>query len=889
MAKSDPLDTPMMRQYLATKREHPDCMLFMRMGDFYEVFLDDAEEAARILGITLTSRNKDDPNPVAMAGVPHHALAQHMPKLLAAGKRVAIMDQLEDPKASKGLVKRGLSRIISAGTCIEDDLLEARSERLLVAITALQGPCAVAACDIAGGTVWVEACADTPALMSALARWQPAELLLPQALFERDDRDMQLTQLWDGMQPPPCAGLAGSTWNPDEAWRWLCQELQVATLAGMGIADDERQLAAAAAAAVRYARNNAGDHLQHLRRLRRLRGDDYLILDGHCQRNLELVRNQRDGGRAHTLLATVDRCRTAPGSRLLARWLVRPLADTAPLMQRHEAVAFLLAEADLRARLRHDLDAVYDLERLVGRIASGRANARDLIQLASSLHAARAISERFSQHQQPQLIADMLPCLEDSDGLAQRISQQLVDHPPLSINEGGMIRDGIDTELDDLRRIRSGAGDWLAQYQHQQAQALGLKSLKVGYNKVFGYFIELGKQHADHVPDSYTRKQTLVNAERYITPELKDYEDQVLGAEDRIRTRERLLFDQLRDAIMTRLDDLQASADALSHLDVVAALAEVAQREGWCRPQLDPSTAIHLEQARHPVVEAVLGPGRFIANDCHLDADREHETPSLLVLTGPNMAGKSTYIRQVALAVILAQAGSFVPASKAHIGIVDRLFTRIGAGDELARNMSTFMVEMAETAAILNNATQRSLVILDEVGRGTSTFDGLSLAWAITEYLHDQLGCRCLFATHYHELTELAGERSGIHNCTVQVAEQDDDVIFMHRIIDGAATKSYGIHVARLAGVPDSVIARARHVLANLDDLNLCLGERERPSAAPATASSDGDSPMQLSIFASEPSPLLRELAALDSNDLSPRQAWDTIDALIAQARKECR
>ena len=809
MAKqSDPLDTPMMRQYLSTKAEHPDCLLFIRMGDFYEIFLDDAVTAAKILGITLTSRNKESPNPVPMAGVPHHSLSQHMPKLLAAGIRVAIMDQLEDPKEAKGLVKRGLSQIISPGTCLDEELLEPTAERLLLAINGLDSldkpevSIGLAACDLASGGLWVEHCASATQLAQALARWRPVELILPQAQAESEEATARLQELFAGVDLPPLSAMAKGLWQGADARRWLCQHLKVGSLAGFDLDqgdEHEALMLGSAAAALRYGMRNTGSDLSHVRRLIRVKRDEHLLLDAHCQRNLELVSNQRDNGRANTLLSCLDRCRSAPGSRLLAQWLLRPLAQLEPLAKRHEAVACLLGDNRRRGELRRAMDDVYDLQRVIGRIACARANARDLVHLASSLHAAGIITHIFEGMELPDLLAALLPNLLPDPELTAELQRQLVDEPPITIGEGGMIRDGVDAELDELRGIRSGAGEWLATYQAQQAQELGLKTLKVGYNKVFGYFIELGKQYADKVPASYVRKQTLVNAERYITSELKEYEDKVLGAEERIRSRERLLFEALRQRVVAQVDALQTCSESLAHLDVLGALAEVASRGGWCRPVMDDSGILALQQARHPVIESVLGAGRFIANDCALNFTNEADEPNLMVITGPNMAGKSTYIRQVALCVIMAQAGCFVPAEAAHIGIVDRVFTRIGAGDELARNMSTFMVEMAETAAILHNATQRSLVILDEVGRGTSTFDGLSLAWAITEHLHDVTGCRCLFATHYHELTDLADERSGIHNCTVAVAEQDDDVVFMHRIIDGAATKSYGIHVARLA------------------------------------------------------------------------------------------
>jgi DNA mismatch repair protein MutS len=890
MAKSkDPRDTPMMRQYLETKAANPGCLLFMRMGDFYEVFLEDAVEAARVLGITLTSRNKGEANEVPMAGVPHHSLDGHLPKLLAAGHRVGIMDQLEDPKEAKGLVKRGLTRVITAGTLLEDELIGPGEAPALVACTALDGIVGVASLDVAGGVFTVEL-APPGGLRLALARLQPAELLLPEALCEAPDIEATLTDLFEG-PAPPLASLPASCWHGTDGRRQLCEHFKVGSLDGFAIGPDEDDdlLAAAAAAALRYARNSTGgtvgSELGHLRRIQRLQPSGHLILDAHCQRNLELVRNQRDGGRSDTLLAAVNRCRTAPGSRLLARWLRQPLAAVAPIIARHDAVACCLADDDLRSDLRDALDGVYDLERLMGRCATGRCNARDLVQLSGSLMRSAQVRDRLAEADLPELLALAFGDLEPEPGLAEDLAETLVDDPPLTIGEGGLLRDGVDPDLDELRSIRADAGSWLAAYQASEAEAIGLKTLKVGYNKVFGYYVELGKQHADKLPAHYVRKQTLVNAERYITPELKEYEDRVLGAEDRIRALEKDRFEALRQRVLAALPAIQAVADALSLIDVCAGLAEVARRGGWCRPVVDDSSVLDLVGARHPVVERVLGAGRFVANDCLLDADAD-EAPRLAVITGPNMAGKSTYIRQTALCVVLAQAGAFVPAERARIGVVDRLFTRIGAGDELARNLSTFMVEMAETAAILNNAAARSLVVLDEVGRGTSTFDGLSLAWAITEHLHDRIGCRCLFATHYHELTDLAAERGGITNLTVAVAEADDQVVFLHRIEAGAATRSYGIHVARLAGVPDPVVQRARSVQETLDELNISLGERERPSVAASPSQQVVGDPVQLTLFSAAQSPVLDRLSAAKLDDLTPRQAQDLLYELQAQARQ---
>lgn len=873
-------DTPMMRQYLAAKAEQPDCLLFMRMGDFFELFLDDAVEAAQLLGITLTARNKGAADEVPMAGVPWQSLPQHLPKLLAAGRKVAIMDQLEDPAEAKGLVKRGLTRIISAGTLLDETVLEAGAANLLVACTGLDGRVGLAALDCSTGRFEVEEAEGAAELALALARLQPVELLLPEDLAQAETTPARLAALL--ASPPPLASLGAWAWRAGDARRQLCERLRVASLTGFGLGEGEDHLAVAAAAALRYAEQQAFQVLSHVRVLRRLQRGEHLVMDATCRRNLELLRNARDNGRAGSLIAALDRTRTAPGARLLAEWLSRPLAGVAAIAARHEAVAALVAADALRDELREALAEVYDLERLLARIATGRCHGRDLVQLAGSLEAGTCLAAQLAGETLPALLATLPARLRAAPGLAARIQATLVDEPPLAISEGGMIRDGVDAELDELRGLRRDAQGWLARYQAQEAERSGIAKIKVGYNKIFGYYLEVGKAQAERVPEDWLRKQTLVNAERYVSPELKEFEEKALGAEERIRSLEGRIFAELRQAAEAELAAVQDCAEALALLDVLAGFADLARREQWCRPEVDDSCTLDLEQARHPVVEQVLGRGRFVANDTRLDAIREDPAAPgrLAVITGPNMAGKSTYIRQVALVVVLAQAGSFVPATRARIGVVDRLFTRVGAGDELSRNMSTFMVEMAETAAILHHAGRRSLVVLDEVGRGTSTFDGLSLAWAITEHLHDAIGCRCLFATHYHELTDLATQRPGVRNLTVAVAEHDDEVVFLHRIEPGAAAKSYGIHVARLAGVPAKVLARARAVLGTLETLNVSLTGKE----AGTTPADDG---VQLSLFASGPSPSLERLRALDVDTLSPRRALETLYELRDAARQE--
>ena len=903
MAKStSPLDTPMMRQYLEAKSAQPEALLLMRMGDFYEAFLGDAEALSRHTGVALTSRNKDDPQPVAMAGIPHHQLPVYLPKLLAAGVRVAVMDQLEDPaqtaKDGRSLVKRGLTRLITPGTLLDEDSLTPGEANRLVTLTSLdveRQPVGIASLDVSTGRFTVEEAVTTAQLALALARLSPAEIVLPEEL--RATAGPLLEALCAPVAVPPVSGLPAFAWRPSDARRWLAERMRVASLDGFDLGPGCDHLVSAAAAALRYAEGAVriaelegglpATGLGHVRGISRLRSQQGLVLDATCRRNLDLIRNARDGTRSGTLLAAIDRTRTAPGARLLAEWLARPLADVPGISARHDAVGFLVADDGLRADVREALGRIYDLERLVARIATGRAHARDLVHLAATLEASAVVGQTLAGRVLPVLIADgslVNGQFDPSPSVVQAIRRTLVDEPPLAVGEGGLIRDGVDPELDELRAIRSDASAWLAAYQAREASACGLPKLKVGYNQVFGYYLELPKSAAERVPPHFIRKQTLVNAERYITPELKEYEDKALGAEDRIRTREQALFAAVREQAEGVIAPLQICATALAVLDVVAGLAETARLRGWCRPAIDDSLRLEFTAARHPVVEDALGRGRFVANDCVLDAsevaaDVPARVTRLALITGPNMAGKSTYIRQVAVLVILAQAGAYVPADSAHLGLVDRVFTRVGAGDELARGQSTFMVEMAETAAILHHATRRSLVILDEVGRGTSTFDGVSLAWAITEHIHDRVSCRCLFATHYHELTEIAETHAGVGNLTVAVAENADDVVFLHRIIAGAATRSYGIHVARIAGVPAAVIARAKTVLAALEQ------HQQSTSAVPVVAL-PSSKPVQLTLFSYEQSPVTERLKALEVDNITPRQAHTLLAELAELAKR---
>ncbi len=628
MAKSAH-DTPMMRQYLEAKAAHPDAVLLMRMGDFYEAFMGDAEELARHAGVALTCRNKDADHPIAMAGVPHHSLPTYLPRLLAAGKRVAIMDQLEDPKTAKGIVKRGLTRVITAGTLIDESALDASAANHLVALTALDvasGVVGVAALDTSTGAFTVESANDAQRLALILARLAPAELLVPEELRRREDTAAQLATLCAPVPVPPIAGLAAYAWKPADARRWLTERLRVATLDGFGIGAGDDHLAAAAAAALRYADSAAnpggtGKALGHVRRIQRLHHDDHLVIDATCRRNLELLKNSRDHGPTGSLLAAINRTKSAAGARLLAEWLARPLTTLSAISARHDAVAFLVADDRRRDEVRAALAQVYDLNRLLARIATGRCHGRDLVHLATTVQASSVVATALGDEAAaPELLMLAHEHLHPAVGLVRDITRTLVDDPPLTISEGGLMRDGVDADLDRLRGIRRDADTWLAGYQAREAAACGLKQIKVGYNRVFGYYIELSRARGDQVPPHFVRKQTLVGAERYITPELKEFEDQALGAEEKINALELAHFTRLRDRAEQALDEIQACAHALASIDVLAALADVARRLGWCRPVVDGSLVLELVESRHPVVEDVLGRGRFVANDCRLDA-----------------------------------------------------------------------------------------------------------------------------------------------------------------------------------------------------------------------------------------------------------------------------
>ncbi|HEV3237153.1 MAG TPA: DNA mismatch repair protein MutS, partial [Gemmataceae bacterium] len=755
--------TPMMQQYRDAKERHPGMLLLFRMGDFYELFEEDAEIASRALGLTLTSRDKTMP----MAGFPHHALEGHLRRLLHTGHRVAICDQIEDPAQAKGLVKRDVTRVVTPGTLTEDDLLDPRQFNYLTALS-IQGT--------TFGMAWVELstgqfeAADLTAERWAneLARLSPSECLVAETWFPKLEQRFQAVAPQMAITQRP-----DWTFDPVSAKAALLKHFQLATFAGFGFEDSQPCLVAAGALLL-YLQETLKASLVHLNRLRPYHTDRFLLLDEVTRRSLELTKTLREGQREGALVHVLDRTVTPMGARLLQEWILAPLGEQPAIKARLEAVAELKEDTTLRRELREQLKETYDLQRLTTRASTGRASPRDLAGISRTLRLLPRLKARVTARQSS-LLRDLEARLELCPDLREALDKTLIEDPPLSHREGGLIKPGRDPELDRLHTITRDGKGWIAQFQAHEIARTGISSLKVGFNKVFGYYIEITHTHATKIPSDYQRKQTLKNAERYITPELKEHEEEVLTAEEKIFQREYELFLALREQVADQTHRLLQTAEVLATLDVLSALAEVASIHGYCKPELCDDAILEIHESRHPVLDQTLPPGTFVPNDVHMGP----EAGMLLLITGPNMAGKSCYIRQVALLTLLAHVGSFVPARSAKIGLVDRIFTRVGASDELARGQSTFMVEMTEAANILNNATSRSLVILDEIGRGTSTYDGVSLAWAITEHLHDQVGCRALFATHYHELAQLAGKLPGLRNYNAVVKESEEEIIFL--------------------------------------------------------------------------------------------------------------
>jgi len=868
--------TPLMRQYRRIKDEHRDKILLFHLGDFYEMFDEDARTASRVLGIALTSRSKGDGS-VPLAGFPCAAAREYIEKLLAAGLRVAICDQVEDPALAKGLVRREVTRVITPGTLLDEGLLRPDTNNYLAALAPGREKSGLAFADLSTGEFAVAELTRAE-IETELARIRPAEILLPESVRDEEEPYYGRADDTDRARPTYYPDWAFDT---ETARRKLLEHLRAATLEAFGC--ESMPLAQAAAGALlRYLEETHRAGMEHMSALQVIEPGEYLAFDGEALRNLEVLETIRERRKEGSLLGVLDRTRTAPGGRRLRQWLARPLAAVEPIRARHEAVGELVREQSLRARLRTALARVQDLERLASRLAAGRVNARDLLGLAESIEAASALAQEAAGASAP-LLRATLEALGRASGLAHlpgKIRSTLRPDAPSGVREGGLIADGVSEELDRLRKVRAGGRSWIAEFQAREAERTGISSLKVGYNKVFGYYIEVTRSNLHLVPPEYERKQTLVGAERFVTPELRAREAEVLGAEEKIVALEYRIFCELRDEVAKELHAIRDLGAAVGDLDALASLAEVAADRGYVRPEVDESLVCEIQEGRHPVLDSLMEPGRLVPNDLSLDAEKRQ----ILVVTGPNMAGKSTYIRMCALVAVMAQAGSFVPAARARVGLVDRLFARVGASDDIARGRSTFMVEMVETARVLRAATKRSLVVLDEVGRGTSTYDGVSIAWAVTEHLHEVVGCRTLFATHYHELCAIADELPRVANVNVAVREWGDEITFLYRIVPGGADRSYGIHVARLAGVPREVIGRAREVLALLES----RGERaSRRSARPRRAKGAEqmpllapDEPPASAARPRAPSRLEEALRALKVEEMTPVQALVELERL---------
>jgi DNA mismatch repair protein MutS len=869
--------TPLMQQYREIKARHQNALLFFRMGEFYEMFYDDAEIASRVLGLTLTSRNNGGAADVPLAGVPAKAVQEYLRRLVQQGFRVAICEQTEDPKLAKGIVRREVVETVTPGVTFADELLDGTRNNFICALWAaprgrvIGAPTiGIAAADVSTGELRL-CVTQQMELDAVLARYAPREILLPQG---------------SELALPPSRAEALITER--EAWEFdadlaredLTRQYRVQSLEGLGIGDVETPAIAAAGALLRYLRELQPGGVPQLSRPSVDRAAGLMPLDEMTRRNLELVESLRGGGAEGTLLSVLDRTVTPMGARLLRQWILAPLTDRTMIDERLDVVGSLVDDILSREALRTALDGVRDVERLSAKIASGRAAPRDVGALGTSLarlpkveELVRHIGRAPSKPLLDRLLAEWDNCAAE----ARAIQSTIVDHPPLTIGEEPTIASGVDTELDRLRALRDGGKDAIANIQASERERTGIGSLKVGFNRVFGYYIEVTKSNLHAVPADYQRRQTITNGERFVTPALKEYEDTILTSGERIESRERELFEALRAQVAARITALQCAARAIAILDVVAALAEVAAREGYVRPAISDEFDLDIGAGRHPVVERMMPRDKFIPNDVRLTEDAR-----VIILTGPNMAGKSTILRQVGLIVLMAQMGSFVPANSARVGLTDRVFTRVGASDNLVRGQSTFMVEMSETSAILQSATARSLVLLDEIGRGTSTYDGVSIAWAVSEHLHDRTGCKTVFATHYHELTQLAQDLAAVRNFNVAVREVNDDILFLHRLQPGGADRSYGIEVGRLAGLPKEVLERARHVLKLLEGEQLAASKQSSGGARDKTESRND----QLGLFAGAPNPLVGRLAALDTDTMTPLQALSLLAELSRDAKR---
>ena len=868
--------TPMMQQYMETKSQYPDCILFYRLGDFYEMFFDDALTASKELEITLTGKNCGMEERAPMCGVPYHAVDGYLTKLVSKGYKVAICEQVEDPKQAKGIVKREVVRIVTPGTILDAAAIDESKNNYIMCIVYIADRYGLSVADVTTGDYFVTELPDGQKLKDEIFKFMPSEIICNESFY------------MSGMDLEDMKNRLGITIYSLESWYFddeickskLMEHFKVSSLQGLGLADYDCGVISAGAL-LQYLLETQKNDLSHMTHITPYTTGKYMMLDSSTRRNLELCETLREKQKRGSLLWVLDHTKTAMGARTLRKYIEQPLIERTEIERRLDAVTELKEEAISREEIREYLSPVYDLERLITRITYGSANPRDLTAFSTSLEMLPAI-HYILEDMKSDLLCEICKEMDTLEDLCSLVKSAIAQEPPIAMKEGNIIRDGYSEEVDTLRRAKSDGKTWLAKLEEQEREKTGIKNLKIKYNKVFGYYLEVTNSYKELVPEYYTRKQTLANSERYITPELKELEDTILGAEDKLYALEYELYCTVRDTIAGEVIRIQKTAKAVAALDVFTSLALVAERNNYIRPTINVQGKIDIKDGRHPVVEQMIPNGSFICNDTVLDDKKQR----ISIITGPNMAGKSTYMRQVALIVLMAQLGSYVPASKANIGLVDRIFTRVGASDDLASGQSTFMVEMTEVANILRNATSKSLLVLDEIGRGTSTFDGLSIAWAVVEYISDAklLGAKTLFATHYHELTELEGKINNVNNYCIAVKEKGDDIVFLRKIVKGGADKSYGIQVAKLAGVPDIVINRAKEIVEELADEDITSRVSEIASreaeAKKKTKSKKYDEVdiAQFSLFDTvKDDDVLEELKAIDVGNLTPIDALNTI------------
>ncbi|MDD5064682.1 MAG: DNA mismatch repair protein MutS [Phycisphaerae bacterium] len=872
-AETDNL-TPAMKQFVRFKQKFPDCILFFRMGDFYETFYEDAKTCSRVCGLTLTSRSKGD-NPVPLAGVPYHAVEGYLKKMLQAGFRVAVCEQVEDPKLAKGVVKRDIVRIVTPGTLTDDCLLDAKEDNFLCAVNlTANSKAAISWVDISTGHFFAQ---ETPEknLLDELLRLSPAECLLPDRrgeLFEAETKKLAA----DIAQMTGAIVTERPAWyfDPYQGQKRLLKHFGTATLEGFGIGDNDCPIIPAAGAIIEYLNETQKTTLSHIQSLKKINRRNFLQIDQASLASLEILRTIRTESSKGTLLNCLDETLTPMGGRMFRTWLCMPLSDLGEIVLRQDTIEEMLNSGSSLADIRKLLAGIADTERIAARISTGRAIPRDFIALEATLRLVPLLRQLLTQFK-ADLALQLAQKCDSMDELADLLASAIEPNCPSHLRDGGVIKKGFNEELDRLRSISKDGQSWLQNYQKQQSERTGISNLKIGYNQVFGYYIEINHSAADRVPSDYVRKQTVKNAERYITDELKKYETQVLSADEKALELELQLFEQVRAQSAQYIPRMQNLADTIARCDCLSSLAYLAARRNYIRPKITDGGELVINEGKHPVLAEILG-SEFVPNDIAIGGD----SGDCLVITGPNMSGKSTYIRQTALLVIMAQIGSFIPAKDAQLGLVDRIFTRVGASDELVRGRSTFMVEMTETANIINNATGKSLVILDEVGRGTSTYDGLALAWAITEHIANKIKCRTLFATHYHELTELAELFTNVKNCNVAVREWADEVVFLHKILPGGTDKSYGLHVAKLAGVPKSIIERSKEILEELENTFT------KEAAGSHLAKHKTKKPQQDIIFVQKHKSVLDKLSSTDVNSLTPIDAINLLNQIKTEIDK---